>query len=180
MGPGEQKATGGPPYAGRVSDVVDLFRAARGRLAGAPRETLGVWHVPKKVLGLGGTPRIVSDGEAWHVGALLIADGFVAAVGEISRVQDPGRRGYAAESARQRAEIRAAALRGRIPEGAIVHLGWGVLDLDAVAAGGTSGPLVGGAEPMIRWSAGGGLMPLAAYLTERIDLLLTPPRGAAG
>ncbi len=160
--------------------MVDVFRGARARLAGAPRETLGVWHVPKKVLGLGGTPRIVSDGEAWHVGTLLIADGFVASVGEVSRVQDPGRRGYAAESARERAEIRAAALRGRIPEGAIVHLGWDVIDVDAVAAGGTSGPLVGGDEPQIRWSTSGGLMPLSAYLTERIDLLLAPPRGAGG
>jgi hypothetical protein len=32
--------------------------------------------------------------------------------------------------------------------------------------------------PSVRWSAAGGYMPLAAYLDERVALLLAPPPGA--
>lgn len=155
------------------TDLAALFAQARSRLADAPRERLGAWRTPRKILGMGAEPRIEMVGEAWHVGALLITDDAVAAVGEIIRAQDPGRRGYTAESARERARVRAAALRGKIPAGAVVHVGWEPVDLAVVAAGGTSGPLsVVDGTPMIRWSAAGAPTPLAGYLSERIDLLL--------
>jgi len=55
-----------------------------------------------------------------------------------------------------------------------------VLDLAAVDAGGSSGPLamIGG-KPHVRWSAAAGFVPLAGYLDERIGLLADPPRGAS-
>lgn len=156
-----------------AAELSGLFAEARTRLADAPRERLGAWRTPRKVLGFGADPRIETVGAAWHVGTLLITDDAVAAVGDVVRAQDPGRRGYAAESARERAMVRAAALRGKIPAGDVVHVGWEALDLAAVAAGGTSGPLLlARGTPMIRWSTAGAPMPLANYLRERIDLLL--------
>ncbi len=53
-----------------------------------------------------------------------------------------------------------------------MHVGWSVIDVDAVDAGGSSGPLalIDGV-PSVRWSQAGGFMPLDAYLRERIPLL---------
>lgn len=156
-----------------TAELEALFDAARARLQGVPKETLGVWRTPRKILGMGAEPRIEPVGEAWHVGALLIGDDYVAAVGEIIRSKDPGRRGYTAESARERAAVRAAALRGRIPEGAVVHVGWSAVDLGLLGAGESQPPIsVQDGIPMIRWSAAGGETPLAGYLNERVSLLV--------
>lgn len=149
----------------------DLLTRAVADLAGAPKEGLGEerdsrWR----------GKRIVRVGEAWHLGVLLLTDTHALATAEVLRAADPGRRGYTAESARERAERRAEALKGGFDEGEVVHVGWSVIDLDAVDAGGASGPLalVDGI-PSVRWSAAGGFMPLEAYLRERVELL----RGAS-
>lgn len=144
-----------------------LLAQARSALADVPREALG-----REKTSRWRAPRIVRVGSAWHVGVLLIADDAVFATAEVLRAAAPVRRGYAAESARARAERRAEASRGGFRDGETVHVGWTPVDLDAVAAGGSSGPLVlADGVPSVRWSAGGGLMPLAAYLDERIALL---------
>lgn len=149
----------------------DLLTRAVADLAGAPKEGLGEerdsrWR----------GKRIVRVGEAWHLGVLLLTDTHALATAEVLRAADPGRRGYTAESARERAERRAEALKGGFDEGEVVHVGWSVIDLDAVDAGSASGPLalVDGI-PSVRWSAAGGFMPLEAYLRERVELL----RGAS-
>lgn len=150
-----------------------MFDAVRARLADVPRETLGEWRTPRKFLGLGADPKIVSVGSAWHVGALLVGDEVVAAVGDVLRSAEPVRRGYAAESARERAAVRAAAFRGGIAPGSVVHVGWELINLPAVATGAASGPLsMHDGVPMVRWSAAGGLAALEPYLRERVDLLL--------
>lgn len=145
----------------------DLLTRAVADLAGAPKEGLGEerdsrWR----------GKRIVRVGEAWHLGVLLLTDTHALATAEVLRAADPGRRGYTAESARERAERRAEALKGGFDEGEVVHVGWSVIDVDAVDAGGASGPLalVDGI-PSVRWSAAGGFMPLEAYLRERVELL---------
>lgn len=150
-----------------------LLTAAVADLAGAPKEGLGEQR-DSRWRGR----RIVRVGEAWHLGALLLTDTHALATAEVLRAADPGRRGYTAESARERAERRAEALRGGFDEGEVVHVGWSVIDVDAVDAGGSSGPLalVDGV-PSVRWSAAGGFMPLEAYLRERVALLRD---GAAG
>ncbi|WEK60822.1 MAG: glutaminase [Candidatus Microbacterium colombiense] len=144
-----------------------LLTQAALDLAGAPREGLGEerdsrWR----------GRRIVRVGAAWHLGVLLLTETHALATAEVLRAADPGRRGYTAESARERAARREEALRGGFDEGEVVHVGWSVIDVDAVDAGGTSGPLslVEG-EPMVRWSAAGGNMPLEAYLRERVAFL---------
>ena len=136
-------------------------------LVGAPREGLG----EEKDSRWRGR-RIVRVGEAWHLGVILLTDTHALATAEVLRAADPGRRGYTAESARARAERRALALRGGFHEGDVVHVGWSVIDVDAVDAGGSSGPLaLLDGVPSVRWSQAGGFMPLDAYLRERIPLL---------
>lgn len=144
-----------------------LLDDARTALSGVPQEALG-----REKTGRWRAPRIVRVGSAWHVGVLLIAGDALYATAEVLRAAAPVRRGYAAESARARAERRAEASRGGFDDGETVHVGWTPIDLDAVAAGGSSGPLalVDGV-PSVRWSAAGSLMPLSAYLDDRIALL---------
>ena len=144
-----------------------LLTEAVQALTGLPKEGLGEdrdsrWR----------GRRIVRVGEAWHLGVMLLTETHALATAEVLRAADPGRRGYTAESARERAERRALALRGGFAEGDVVHIGWSVIDVDAVDAGGASGPLASvDGVPSVRWSTAGGWMPLEAYLRERVELL---------
>ncbi|MFD6815577.1 MULTISPECIES: glutaminase [unclassified Microbacterium] len=144
-----------------------LLTDAVAALAGVPREGLGEERESRWR-----GRRIVRVGDAWHLGVLLLTDTHALATAEVLRAADPGRRGYTAESARARAERRAEALRGGFREGEVVHVGWSVIDVAGVDAGGSSGPLalVDGV-PSVRWSTAGGFMPLESYLRERIELL---------
>lgn len=159
--------------------TVGLFDAARERLSGLPREGLGELVEPRRLLGIPRAPRIVPRGSAWHLGALLVGEDAVYAVGDILRSHEEVRRGYTAVAQRERAALSAAAFRGGFPEGATVHIGWRMLDPAAVDDGAASGPLaLRDGVPSVRWSASGGFAPLAAYLDERIALLREPPAGA--
>ncbi|WP_407357778.1 glutaminase [Microbacterium sp. LTA6] len=150
----------------------DLLSEARAALAGAPQEGLGEERSSRWR-----GRRIVRVGSAWHLGVLLLTDTRVLATAEVLRAADPGRRGYTAESARARAARREEALRGGFAEGEVVHVGWSVVDVSAVDAGGSSGPLaVVDAVVSVHWSSAGGYMPLATYLRERVELLQTPGR----
>lgn len=156
-----------------------VLQGARARLRGARQEALGELIESRRVLGIGRAPRIVRRGAAWHLGVLLLTDDAVLATGEIVRARQEARRGYAAQSQRVRAELSAAARRGGFAEGEIVHIGWQMLDTDAVDGGAASGPLaLQGGIPSVRWSAAGGFIPLAEYLEERVELLQHPPAGA--
>ena len=156
-----------------------LLDTARERLRAAPREALGELVEPRRILGLARAPRIERRGEAWHLGVLLLTDDAVLATGDIVRARQEARRGYTAESQRRGAELAAAARRGGLAEGETVHIGWRMLDADAVDRGEASGPLssVDGVVS-VRWSAAGGFLPLERYLDERVGLLLEPPPGA--
>ncbi|MFS0854013.1 glutaminase [Microbacterium sp. 179-I 3D4 NHS] len=145
----------------------DLLTRAVAELAQAPKEGLGEERESRWR-----GRRIVRVGAAWHLGVLLLTDTHALATAEVLRAADPGRRGYTAESARERAARRAEALRGGFGEGEVVHVGWSVIDVQAVDAGGSSGPLalIDGV-PSVRWSTAGGYMPLETYLRERVALL---------
>jgi hypothetical protein len=140
--------------------------------------------VPRRLLGISRAPRIERRGAAWHLGVLLLTDDTVLATGDVVRARHEARRGYAAASQRQRAELQAAASRGGFAEGETVHLGWQVLDLDALAPAGAGGAAAStvlidvDGVPSVRWSPAGAPMPLEAYLAERVALLLEPPAGA--
>ena len=164
-----------------VSD--ELFAAARERLAGVPTEPLGELVAPRRVLGIARAPRIAPRGAAWHLGALLLTDRAVLATGEIVRSRREAPRGYTAESQRRRSELAAAAFRGGFAEGTPVHIGWHELDPDDAsipAAGDAASALLAMVDGVasIRWSPAGGYVPLAAYVEERVELLVHPPQGA--
>lgn len=161
--------------------VAALLEDARERLANAPREALGELVQPRRVLGVGRSPRIVPRGEAWHLGVLLLTDDAVLATGDIVRSRREVRRGYTAQSQRQRAELAAAAFRGGFEEGRAVHIGWRSLDVAALdARGEASDPLlIQDGVASVRWTAAGALVPLERYLDDRIDLLARPPQGAS-
>lgn len=148
--------------------VATMLDAARAALAGAPAEGLGEERESRWR-----GRRIVKVGQAWHLGVLLLTDTHALATAEVLRAAELGRRGYTAESARERAERRAEALKGGFDEGEVAHVGWSVIDVAAVDAGGASGPLamIDGV-PSVRWSTAGGWMPLQAYLRERVELLV--------
>jgi hypothetical protein len=150
-----------------VTTASEAFAAARRELSGLPQEGLGEERSSRWR-----GQRIVRVGAAWHLGVLLLTERDALATAEVLRAGDPGRRGYAAESARARAARREQALRGGFHEGEVVHVGWSVIDLAAVDAGGSSEPLtVLDGTPSVRWSSAGGYMPLEAYLSERVQLL---------
>ena len=157
--------------------IDDILAAARRRLEGAPREALGELRTPRPILGIARAPRIVPMGEVWHLGVLLLAGEQVAATGQIVRAREEARRGFTAESQRERAALAAAAFRGGFAEGRTVHVDWHLIDTGALDPATSPIALVDG-HPMVRWSATGGLMPLERYLDERIDLLQHPPEHA--
>ncbi|MCS3842948.1 glutaminase [Microbacterium sp. AK031] len=150
-----------------MTTTSELLASARATLAGVPKEGLGEERSSRWR-----GERIVRVGEAWHIGVLLLTDDRTLATAEILRAADLGRRGYTAESARARAARRQLALRGGFDEGDVVHVDWSVIDVDAVDAGGSSGPVASiDGIPQVRWSRSGAYMPLEAYLRERIDLM---------
>ncbi|QKJ21056.1 glutaminase [Microbacterium hominis] len=157
-----------------------MLEGVRRRLAagGAPREALGALVQPRRILGIARAPRIVPRGHAWHLGVLLLTDDAVLATGDVVRARPEVRRGYTAQSQRERAERAAAAHRGGFAEGTTVHIDWQPIDLDALGEASTPLAVRAGA-PAVRWSRSGGWMPLPAYLDERADLLLHPPAGAS-
>ncbi|MCT9819161.1 glutaminase [Microbacterium sp. W1N] len=153
------------------ASAADLIDDARRRLHGTPTERLGDWAQRRRLLDFGRAARIVPVGEAWHLGVLLVAPGAVYATGEILRARQEAVRGYTAEAQRERSERAAAAFRGGFAEGEAVHLGWQALDLDAVAHGARSGPLLtASGVPHVMWSAAGASRPLADYLAEQLSL----------
>lgn len=149
-----------------MTTAAELFDDARRRLVAVAREGLGEERAPRWR-----AARIARVGEAWHLGVLLLTDDAVLATGDVLRAAEEVRRGYAAESARARAEQRARARKGGFGEGELVHVGWQVLDVAAVDRGEASGPLLlAEGVPSVRWSRGGEYVPLAGYLNERIAL----------
>ncbi|RWZ61654.1 hypothetical protein ELQ92_11500 [Labedella populi] len=160
-----------------------MLRSAASRLAeaGARDEALATYVGRRRVLLVPREPVLRPVGRVWRLGVLLVdRDGQAYETGSTTRAVDPGRRGYTSDSARERAEYRAAALRGRFHEGETVNFGWRRLELDEGALHSSSGPLViADGAPVVRWGQGtANSTPLGAYLADRVGLLVEPPSGA--
>lgn len=167
----------------RARDAVD--RAVRALIqASARTETLAEYVPGRRVLGMPRAPRMSAIGPVWRLGVLLLdADGRLYATGRVIRVERAVRKSVTAESVAEQRAYRAAAIKGGLPEGATVVFDAEpiALDADALAAGAASGPLVmRGDEVLVRWSPTqpDALIPLEAYLRDRVDLLVSPPQGA--
>lgn len=130
-----------------------------------------------RVLGVPRAPRIVPAGAAWNLGVLLLTDDGVLRVGSVVRAAAQVRRGFTAESQRQRAADAAAARRGGFDEGVAVHLDWEPVDLTRIDAH-TEPLAINHGVLVVRWSTSGGWVPLGEYLDQRIELLLHPPGGS--
>ncbi|WP_110589561.1 glutaminase [Microbacterium suaedae] len=152
-----------------MTDPTALIDDARARLAEVPRVRLGAVREPGRIRRvLGGRPVLAPVAEAWHLGVLLVGDDTVWGTGDILRSAAEVRRGYTAESQRERAALAAMAFRGGFAEGETCHIAWAPLDLEAA----DSGPLVRrDGRVMVRWSPAGFLAPLDEYLDERIRLV---------
>lgn len=152
------------------------------RAAQARTEVLAEYVPPRRKLGIPRPATMRVLGRVWRLGVLLLAeDGTLYAVGETLRVMDPGTRSTPSRTAEVRKALREAARRARIAEGETVNHGAFRIDLDAVDADTAPLALRDGLVH-VRWNpvgAPGALVPLASYLSERIDLLVHPPQGAS-
>jgi hypothetical protein len=159
-----------------------LLRETAARLAAAAvrDEAVGEYVEPKPVLGVRRDPTMRHLGRAWRIGALLLAaDGSVRATGSITRVTEPGRAQFVSRSMEVRRAYRAAAVKGRFEAGETVNHGTVPIPLDASLVDATGPLFVHGGEVLVRWSATAeAAVPLAAYLRDRVALLLDPPQGA--
>lgn len=144
---------------------------ARLRAAAAPTETR-VEIVRRRFRGT----RMVVAGEVWRLGAVCAdAAGQLYATGEVLVVTRPTHPNHRSAAALRRNELRGLAVSSGIREGTAIVLGASPLELDAPVP-----PLVAtDAGLAVEWTPGAVPAPLEAYLAERAELLLHPPRGAA-
>jgi hypothetical protein len=136
---------------------------ARLRDAKAPTETRVA-----TMRGAFGRTKLRAVGEVWRLGSLcLAADGAAFATGEVIIVTEPTHSNYRSQVAVERNELRRMLRRAGLPVGATAVLDARPLDLEAPES-----PLVATDDGLaVQWTAGGSPIPLAAYLTERVELL---------
>lgn len=168
------------PETTQLQDALD--RAARRLVAaGARDEALAEYVAPRKVLGLTRPAVLRPVARAWRLGALMLGrDGTLYATGAIVRAGEAGVRNHQSQSAEDRRDLRAAALRGKFAPGESVNHGWAVVDLTALAASdAVAGPvfLAADGSVRVRWNAAlgdGASRELTAYVDERVGLLVDP------
>lgn len=149
-----------------MDDLDALLADARARLDGVAKVRIGVVREPRRIRrAFGARPVIAPVADAWHLGVLLVGEADLWATGSVLRAAEEVRRGYTAESQRERAAIRGMAFRGGFAEGETFHYDARAIDDEH------PGPLVRqGDRILVRWSPAGFLAPLEAYLDERIQL----------
>lgn len=165
-----------------LDELREVLTRAVERLdaAGARDEALAVLVEPRRVLLVRREAVLRPVGRAWRLGALMLdRDGTLYATGALVRAREAGVRNYQSQSAEERRDLRAAALRGRFAPGETVNHGWRelALDVDALRAG--DGPVFFAPDGTlrVRWNAALGdaaARDVAAYLDERVRLLVEP------
>jgi hypothetical protein len=152
------------PDLARARAAVD---AAVERLTAAhARDELLIERRPGRRIGPIRRPdTVVTLGRVWRLGVLLLdADGDLRRTGEVIQAQPLRFDNHQSERAVTRRELRAAILKAGIDPGETVNVGAVPVDLADVLA--------------VSWNGSGdprSLMPLPAYLAERVDLLVQPP-----
>lgn len=171
---------GGEAAVGRarrlVADAVDVLRSA-----GARQETLAELVPERRVLGIPRAARMTPIGTVWRLGVLLLdGDGGLWDTGRVVRAERAARKSITSESVAEQRALRAAAVKGGIPEGATVAFDATPVSFDVLAGAGASGPLVlRDGQVLVRWSHAqpDALSPFDRYLADRVDLLAHPPQG---
>lgn len=163
--------------------------AARLRDAGVATDATGELIGAHRVLGLfPRAPRVRRTGAGWRLGTLVVTtEGALIVGATTTRAHREERVGYAAESARERDELRHAAFRGGFVQGATVHVGGQIVDWIAESAPRSDAVVAGDVLVLrpdgvaVRWAAGASAAsasPIEQYLAERADLRIDPPQGA--
>jgi hypothetical protein len=169
------------PALAQVAGLLDGAVAAL-RAGAARTEVLADLEPERRVLGITRAARMAPRGRVWRLGVLLLDDaGDVLAAGRVVRAERSTRRSIPANAVAEQRALRAAAVKGGIPEGETVNFDAHPIDLEELARTGASGPLVLRAgEVLVRWSLAqpDALTAFDRYLADRVELLVRPPGGA--
>lgn len=159
--------------------MYEVLAAAVEQLsASGARDELLVDLVRPRWLGVRLAPRLDTVERVWRLGVLLLGhSGALYATGTTLRVSEPRHPNAQSRLAEDRRELRAIALKSGISGGETINLDARDIPIDAL--GPDTRPIAKTeAGYLVAWAAGSDLTPLAAYLDERIALLVDPPQGA--
>jgi hypothetical protein len=173
-----------------------------------PLEQLADFIPASTLLGFPRRAKLVHTGEVWRLGIFLITrDGILLRAGDNTRVVETAHIPHVSTYRTQRHVLMDAAFRGGFPAGSVVNFNASPLPLDASSlnasslnasslnasslnASSTSAStpdapsralFARGPHAYVRWRARASdaeAMRFADYMTERLELLLNPPKGA--
>lgn len=166
---------------GHVARAVADLAAASAR-----SEVLADFVPERRILGVPRAARMAPTGRVWRLGVLLLdAEGVVYATGRVIRAGRSARKSITANAVAEQRAYRAAAVKGGIAEGETVNFDASPIALELEALRTRVGPLVLASvgsvpEVVVRWdpNRADAVIPLGAYLADRVDLLAHPPQGA--
>jgi len=141
---------------------------ARLSAAGAHTEVLAERRAGRRIGPFMRRETVVPIGRVWRLGVLLLdAAGGLRRTGTVIQAQPLRFDNHQSDRAAARRELREAILKARIDPGETVNLDAAPVAPDEVAT--------------VSWNGSGdpaSMVPLAAYLRDRVDLLASPPAGA--
>lgn len=151
----------------------------------APREQLGEYTAPSRVLGFPRRARMAKSDEVWHLGVFLVgSDGTLLRAGDTVRSEAAVLTTHNSAYRAERSELADAAFRAGYKPGTVVNFGASRIGLDLESLATSNGPLFAqGRNTLVRWRRGVGddqAVLLKEYLVERLGLLLNPPLGSTG
>jgi hypothetical protein len=168
-----------------VAGIRDVLARSATQLgtAGARDEALATFIPGRRVLFFTKDAVMVPVSRVWRLGVFLLdRDGTLHETGATTRAVPPGHVGYQSVSAESRRGYRAAAFRGPFTRGETVNFDAAAISLDAGSLRSSPGPLfLHRGRALVRWSAsapGDTAIDFAAYLADRVSLLVSPPEGA--
>ena len=150
--------------------------------ANARDEALARWVPPRRVLFFTRRASFVPLARAWRLGVFLLdRDGTLYEAGSSTRAVPPGYPGYQSVSAENRRAYRAAAHEGPFEPGETVNFDAVAVRIDETLADSAGRLFLRDGRALVRWSPAADdatAAEFAAYLDERVNLLLEPPAGA--
>ena len=161
-----RRVDAGPSLADAQAAVDEAV--ARLTASGARSEVLAEWRTGRRLGPIRRPDVVVAIGRVWRLGVLLLeSDGTLRRTGEVIHAQSPRFDNHQSNRAAERGELRAAIEKAGIAPGETVDIDATPVTLRDVLAVSWNGS----ADP-------GSLVPLPAYLRERVELLADPPVGA--
>jgi hypothetical protein len=146
----------------------------------SPRQQLGRYIAPSRVLGFPRRGRMVKIGEVWHLGVFLVgSDGTLFSAGDTVRSEGSVIVSHNSAYRAERGEYAHAAFRAGFLPGAVVHFGATPIRLDVESLVTSSGPLFArGRNAFVRWRRGVAdeqAVVFDEYMVERMSLLPNRP-----